>query len=53
LVTFVIKLLINVIIYIKIPAAINFRLIITVNQLGTLATSTGLQDKFGEITEYS
>jgi len=48
--TFVIKLLINCIYLHK-----NFYgvLYFTVNRLGTLATATGLQDKFGEIIEYS
>jgi hypothetical protein len=50
---FVTKLLINCIFYVKISYDVHFRLILTVNQLLTIAMSTGLQDKFGEMIEYN
>ena len=38
--------------YIKVPGVVYFRIILTLNRLRTLASSTGLQDNFGEIADY-
>jgi len=52
--TFVIKLLINCIhLHKNSYGVLYFRIILPVNRLGTLAAANGLQDKFGEIKEYS